>query len=208
MYTPAEFGEQRLEVLHTAIRDTGLATLVSNTASGGFVITHLPLLLDPDPAPYGTLLGHVARANPHWRDAVGASVAIFLGPETYITPSWYETKRSTGRVVPTWNYVAVHAHGTATFFDDPDRLLGIVRRLTEREEGQRTAPWSVDDAPADFVQKQLTAIVGLAIPITALEGKWKMSQNRPAPDRAGVVRGLTAEGQLDLAELVAERKPV
>jgi transcriptional regulator len=204
MYVPKEFSEHRIEVLHGAIREAGLATLVSSTGSGGFSITHLPLLLDPEPAPYGTLLGHVARANPHWREAIGPAVAIFLGPDAYITPNWYETKRTTGRVVPTWNYVAIHAHGTPTFFDDPDRLLTIVRRLTDKQEGGRAAPWSVHDAPSEFVQKQLSFIVGFAMPITALEGKYKMSQNRPAADREGVVQGLAAEGQPEIANLVAD----
>ena len=205
MYVPKEFSEHRIEVLHAAMREAGLATLVSSKGSGGFSITHLPLLLEPEPAPYGTLLGHVARANPHWREGTGPAVAIFLGPDAYITPNWYETKRTTGRVVPTWNYVAIHAFGTPTFFDDPDRLLTIVRRLTDKQGGGRTAPWSVDDAPSEFVQKQLSFIVGFSMPITALEGKYKMSQNRPPADREGVVQGLAAEGQPEVANLVADR---
>ena len=144
MYVPPNFTEDRVPVLHEAIRGIKLGTLVT---LGGeeMIASHVPMLVDPDPAPYGTLRGHIARANPQWRDTSGKvrALAIFLGPDAYITPNWYATKRDTGRVVPTWNYVAIHAHGTATFFDDPDRLLAIVRRLTDRHEGARPAPWAV-----------------------------------------------------------------
>ena len=134
---------------------------------------------------------------------------IFHGPDAYVTPSWYATKRATGKVVPTWNYVAIHASGPISFFDDPDRLLDVVTRLTEREESRRAAPWAVSDAPADFVQGMLNGIIGFALPIARLQGKWKMSQNRPAEDQAGVVAGLQADGRPDVAALVAAvaRKP-
>jgi transcriptional regulator len=141
------------------------------------------------------LYGHLARANPQGREpASGAALAIFSGPDAYVTPSWYATKRETGRVVPTWNYVAVHAYGTAEFFDEADRLLAVVTRLTERHEGARPAPWAVGDAPAEFVAGQLRGIVGLRLPIARLVGKRKMSQNRSAADRAGVAAGLSAGG--------------
>jgi len=201
VYLPPAFRQDRTDVLHDAIRKSGLATLVTLTPDG-LIASHVPLLLDPEPAPYGTLIGHLARPNGQARGAIGDALAIFLGPDAYITPSWYETKRETGKVVPTWNYVAVHAAGPITLFDDPDRLLAVVTRLTERHEDSRAVPWAVSDAPPDFVQGMLRGIVGFSIEITRLEGKWKMSQNRPATDRAGVIAGLAAEGREDVAMIV------
>lgn len=205
MYVPPLFKEDRIERLHEAMRQAGLATLVTLTADG-LIASHVPVLLDPDPAPYGTLLGHLARPNPQAKGAVTGTEAlvIFQGPDAYITPSFYETKRQTGKVVPTWNYVAIHAYGPVTFFNDADRLLQVVTRLTDREEGKRASPWAVTDAPADFIEGMLKGIVGFSLPITRLEGKWKMSQNRPAEDRAGVVDGLLADGDAAVAELVRE----
>jgi transcriptional regulator len=197
------FKEDRIAVLHDAIRASGLATLVTMTPDG-LIASHVPLWLDPDPAPYGTLIGHLARPNPQARGAIGEALAIFQGLDAYITPSWYATKRETGKVVPTWNYVAIHAAGPITFFDDPDHLLDVVTRLTEKQESRRAAPWAVSDAPADFLQGMLKGIVGFAIPLTRLEGKWKMSQNRPAEDRAGVIAGLTADGREEVAALVPD----
>jgi transcriptional regulator len=199
------FKEDRTETLHDAMRQAGLATLVTLTA-GGLIASHVPVLLDPDPAPYGTLLGHLARPNPQAKGAVAGTEAlvIFQGPDAYITPSFYETKRQTGKVVPTWNYVAIHAYGPVAFFNDADRLLQVVTRLTDREEGKRAAPWAVTDAPADFIDGMLRGIVGFSLPIARLEGKWKMSQNRPAEDRAGVVDGLVADGRDVVAALVRE----
>ncbi|HVB67276.1 MAG TPA: FMN-binding negative transcriptional regulator [Acetobacteraceae bacterium] len=212
MYVPAPFREDQIAPLHATIRAAGLATLVTMTADG-LIASHIPVLLDPDPAPYGTLLGHLARPNPQARGAVPGVPALVIvqGPDAYITPNWYETKRRTGAVVPTWNYVAVHAYGEVTFFDDPARLLDIVTRLTDREEARRAAPgmvpgmapWAVGDAPASFIAGMLKGIVGFALPITRLEGKWKMSQNRPPEDRAGVVAGLTDAGRPEVAALVA-----
>jgi transcriptional regulator len=171
----------------------------------GLDATPLPLMLDPTDGPHGSLIGHIARANPQWRttDASQEALAIFSGPDSYIPPSYYETKRLTGKVVPTWNYVTVHARGRISFFQEPEALLDLVRRLTERHEGERSAPWAVSDAPADFIQSQLRAIVGLRMEITALTGKWKMSQNRSPTDRAGVVAGLRADGG-PAAEAVAD----
>lgn len=205
MYVPPLFKEDRIDVLHDAIRQAGLATLVTLT-DAGLIASHVPVLLDPEPAPYGTLLGHLARPNPQAKGAVAGTDAlvIFQGPDAYITPSFYETKRQTGKVVPTWNYVAIHAYGPVTFFNDADRLMDVVTRLTDREEGKRAAPWAVTDAPADFVDGMLKGIVGFSLPITRLEGKWKMSQNRPAEDRAGVVDGLTADGRDVVAALVRD----
>jgi transcriptional regulator len=206
MYVPSNFAEERVPVLHEAIRGIKLGTLVT---LGGeeMIASHVPMLVDPEPAPYGRLLGHIARANPQWRDPSGKvqALAIFLGPNAYVTPSWYATKRATGKVVPTWNYAAIHAYGPVQFFDDAERLLALVTRLTETHERPRAQPWAVSDAPADFVQGMLRAIVGFELPIARLEGKWKMSQNRPAEDRAGVVEGLAHEGAPEVAELVVER---
>lgn len=204
MYVPPAFREDRIETLHAAIREAGLATLVSLGADG-LVASHIPLLLDPGAGPRGTLYGHLARANPQ---AAGGAVdtpalAIFLGPDAYITPAWYETKRQTGKVVPTWNYVAIHAYGSLEFFDDSDRLLALVTRLTVRHETGRAEPWAVGDAPADFIRAQLEGIIGFALPIARIEGKWKMSQNRPAADRAGVAEGLRRDGKDAAAALVA-----
>ena len=203
MYVPPHFNEPNIEVLHDTIRRIGLATLVTLTADG-LIASHVPMLLDPDPAPYGTLLGHVARPNPQARGATPGvhALAIFQGPDAYITPSWYPTKRDNAKVVPTWNYVAIHATGPIEFFPDPDRLRAIVTRLTERQETPRADPWAVTDAPPDYIDAMLKGIVGFALPIARLEGKWKMSQNRPAVDQAGVVAGLAAEGRDAVAALV------
>jgi transcriptional regulator len=202
MYVPAHFAEDRVPVLHQAIQASGLATLVTMTADG-LIASHVPLLLDPAPAPYGTLIGHLARPNPQARPAIGEAMAIFLGPDGYITPSYYATKRETGKVVPTWNYIAIHAYGTLRFIDDPAHLLDIVTRLTNRHETQRASPWAVSDAPAEFTRGMLNGIVGFELTVTRLEGKRKMSQNRPEADRAGVVSGLTEDGCPELARQVA-----
>jgi transcriptional regulator len=203
MYVPTQFREDDIPTVHGAMRAAGLATLVT-TGPDGLVATPLPLLLDPDPAPYGTLHGHIARANPQWQrsDTAADGLAMFMGPDAYVTPSWYATKRETGKVVPTWNYVAVHAYGPVEFYTDPDRLLALVTRLTGRHEGERTHPWAVSDAPDDFIRAQLKGIVGCVLRITRLQGKWKMSQNRVAADRAGVVEGLRADGNDAVAALV------
>lgn len=204
MYMPPAFREERIEVLHAAIREAGLATLVTLTDEG-LIASHVPLLLDPAPAPYGTLIGHLASPNLQATHSVAdvQALAIFQGPDVYVTPNWYATKRETGKVVPTWNYVAIHAYGSIRFFHEPARLLEIVTRLTERHENPRAQPWAVADAPADFVGGMLRGIIGFEIPIARLQGKWKMSQNRPQADRAGVIAGLTEEGREDIAVLVA-----
>jgi transcriptional regulator len=203
VYVPAHFNEDRVAVLHAQMQATGLATLVSMTADG-LIASHAPLLLDPDPAPYGTLIGHFAKANPHARSADPSvqTLVIFQGPDGYITPSYYATKREHGKVVPTWNYTAIHAYGTLEVFDDPARLLAVVTRLTNRHEAGRAQPWAVSDAPDDFIQGMLRGIVGISLPIVRLEGKVKMSQNRPATDIEGVVRGLRQDAQDELAEVV------
>ncbi|NGM21181.1 FMN-binding negative transcriptional regulator [Roseomonas stagni] len=192
MYIPPAFRLDDLPGLHGTIRAAGLANLVTATAEG-LVASPLPLFLDPEDGPFGTLHGHLARANPQWRTpAIGQAMAVFMGPDAYVSPSWYPSKQEHHRVVPTWNYVTVHAYGAAEFYEDPDRLLALVTRLTERHESPRPAPWAVFDAPADFIRGQLKGIVGLRLPIARLEGKRKLSQNRSAEDRAGVRTALAA----------------
>ena len=192
MYIPPAFRDDDHESLAATIRAARLATLVTATEEGPLA-TPLPLFLDESEGEHGVIYGHVAKANPQWRvRPLGEGLAIFMGPDGYVTPAWYQTKLETGKVVPTWNYVAVHAYGPVEFFEDADRLLQVVTRLTNLHEGERASPWSVSDAPPDFIQSQLKGIVGLRMPLTRLEGKRKMSQNRNAADRAGVVSGLSA----------------
>jgi transcriptional regulator len=211
MYLPPQFREDDVPSLHAAIREIAFGTLVT-VGADGLTASHVPMLVDPEPAPYGTLLGHVARANPQWQGARLdiEALAMFVGPNSYVTPSWYPTKRETGKVVPTWNYVAIHAYGPVQFFDDADRLLALVTRLTETHESPRAAPWAVSDAPPAFVSSMLRAIVGFAVPIARLEGKWKMSQNRNEADLAGVRAGLARERGPDhdaVAAAMAPREP-
>lgn len=191
MYLPKHFEETRVETLHELIRTHPLGALVA-LGPGGLDANHVPFEVDPGPAPFGTLRAHVARANPVWKEAAGAEVLVlFQGPEIYISPSWYPTKQETARVVPTWNYAVVHAHGRLRAVEDRDWLRAFVTRLTDRHEEGRPDPWKVTDAPADYVEAMLGGIVGLEIPLTRLVGKWKVSQNRPASDQAGVVEGLS-----------------
>ena len=203
MYVPAHFAEDRLPILHDAIRAGGLANLVTLTADG-LMATPLPLMLDPAAGPYGTLFGHVARANPQWRisDPAVPALAIFMGPDAYVSPSFYATKQETGRVVPTWNYVTIHAYGPAVFSEDLKELRDAVTRLTNRHEAGRAAPWAVTDAPAPFVDGQLKGIVAFRMEITRLQGKWKASQNRNEADRAGVRTGLAADGADAMVRLI------
>lgn len=191
MYVPSHFAETRVEVLHQLIRAHTLATLVT-LSSDGLNANHIPMLLDTDPAPFGTLRGHVARANHLWRDFSSEieALAIFQGPEAYITPSWYPTKQETGKVVPTWNYAVVHAYGTLRIIEDQAWLHDLVTRLTDEQEAKKPDSWQVADAPQDYVDSLLKAIVGIEINITRLQGKWKMSQNQSAANRAGVINGL------------------
>ncbi len=208
MYLPRQFREERVPVLHDAIAHAGIATFVT-TVQGRLEASHVPMLLERDEGALGTLYGHVARANRQWDvgpDPVPA-LAMFLGPDAYVSPSWYPTKQRTGEVVPTWNYVAVHAQGAVRFFDDPDRLLALVSKLTALHEGPRATPWKVSDAPEAFIRSQLRAIVGFALAIERLEGKWKMSQNRSQEDRDGVADGLERAGRPDVAALLKERPP-
>jgi transcriptional regulator len=213
MYIPASYAERDLPTLIAFLERHPFAALVTASESTGLLATHLPLVLDRDAAAPGTLLGHLARANPHYRQiASGATEAmvIFTGPNAYITPEWYPAKQEHGRVVPTWNYVAVHAYGTVCLRDDPAFLRQHLEALTSRHEADRAKPWQVSDAPEEFIAQQMKAIVGFELKIARLEGKWKMSQNRSGADIDGVIRGLGAsEAQADraVAALVAERRP-
>ena len=214
MYLPAQFKEDRIPILHDLIRAHPFATLITLDASG-VVANHLPMELDATAGPFGTLRGHVARGNPMWKaprlDV--ESLAVFQGAQHYITPSYYATKAATGKVVPTWNYAAVHAYGTLRVIDDPVWLRAFVEQLTDRHEAAHAAAsgdvaWKVGDAPEAFIATMVGAIVGIELPIARIEGKWKVSQNRPAEDRAGVVAGLSRgddPAQQAMAALVRER---
>lgn len=201
MYEPAHFAETRVEVLHQLIREHPLAALVTLDATE-LNANHIPFEVDAAPAPFGTLRGHVARANPVWRNYSREveALAIFQGVQHYITPSWYPTKQETGKVVPTFNYIVVHAYGPLRVIEDRAWLRGLVGRLTDRHEASRAQPWKVSDAPDDYVEKMLGAIVGIEIPVTRLVGKWKVSQNQPAANRDGVIKGL---GELPDADAAA-----
>ena len=213
MYTPAHFAETRPEVLHTLIAAHPLGTLVT-LGSAGLDANHIPFEIDPTPtpaAPLGTLRAHVARANPVWKDFRPDldSLVIFQGPQAYISPTWYvESKPAHGKVVPTWNYCVVHIHGPLRAVDDRNWLRGQLDRLVHRHEAAQPKPWHIADAPPNFIEQQIAAIVGIEIPIARLVGKWKVSQNRPHGDRPGIVDGLARQGTdaaTAMASLVQER---
>jgi transcriptional regulator len=214
MYLPAHFKEDRLPVLHDLIRAHPLAMLVTLDDSG-LVANHIPMKIDAEAGKLGTLRCHVARANPVWRShrSEVEAIIVFQGVQGYISPAYYPSKAATGKVVPTWNYVTVHAHGPLCAIEDVAWLRRFVEQLTDRHEADRTRatgepPWKVSDAPPAFVDSQLKAIVGIEIPISRIEGKWKASQNRSPEDRAGVVDGLGKGDdpmQHAMAELVRER---
>jgi len=200
MHRPSAFREDRTDVLHALMRRHPFATLVTQLG-GEPVVSHLPMLLNGEPRPRGTLHGHLARANAEIAKDHGelSATAVFHGPHGYVSPSWYPSKLEHGRVVPTWNYAVVHARGLLQRIDDADWLRSLIRRLTDTHEARFAEPWSIDDAPADFVDGLLPGIdgllpgiVGLSLRIESLEGKWKLSQNRPPADRDGVVAALTA----------------
>ncbi len=209
MYIPPHFREERIDILHGLIGQHSLAALVTLGADG-LLANHVPLIVEPGPGPLGTLRGHLSKANRQWKDSLSnvQALAIFQGPSAYITPSWYPSKLETGQVVPTYNYAVVHAHGTLATFDDPDLLEAHLRKLTNAHEAAFADRWSVDDAPASFIRDMLKGIVGIEIPIERLEGKWKLSQNRTAPDRAGTIEGLTATSspaQAEMAEWMSRK---
>ncbi|MER8373796.1 FMN-binding negative transcriptional regulator [Mesorhizobium sp. M1406] len=196
MYEPPHFRETRPDILHGLIRAHPLGLLISNGPEGP-VANAIPFLLDADVGPNGRLRAHLARANPQWRlladNPASPVLVVFQGSDAYVTPSWYETKRETGKVVPTWNYAIVQVRGTVTVMDDQDWLARQIADLTASQEGTRETPWAVTDAPAPFIQSQIKGIIGLEIEISEIHGKWKVSQNRPVADRVGVAQGLESE---------------
>jgi transcriptional regulator len=203
MYVPSAFAptDDDVEALLLRHRAADLVT----AGPDGLTATMLPFLYDPARR---TLRGHLARNNDHWRTADGAAALVIVrGPDAYVSPSWYATKAEHGRVVPTWNYVTAHVHGVVSVHDDPAWVAALVRELTERHETGRPAPWSVDDAPAKFFAGQLRAIVGVELAIERIEAKFKLSQNRPAADVDGVIKGLRADGDVESAAAVdAQRR--
>lgn len=207
MYQPPHFREERLDVLHTLIRTHPFGAMVT-LGDDGLVANHYPFVIDPSQGPFGRLRAHMSRANTQWRELDGSreALVIFQGTDSYITPSWYPSKAETGKAVPTWNYAIVHVHGRPRAMHDPEWLMRHVGELTSQHEAGRAEPWSLADAPADFLEGMLKGIVGVELEISRIEGKWKTSQNRPEADRAGVVRGLTEQGDersLAMAEMVA-----
>ena len=203
MYVPTAFAETDQGKLHDFIEAYSFGLLVSTHLGEPFA-THLPFLLERDAGPHGTLVGHMARANPHWQDLAGRPVlAVFSGPHAYVSPTWY----GSGDVVPTWNYVAVHASGTCRLVDDPGDLAGILARTVAAYERSLPNPWGIDTG-SEFFRKKVRAVVGFRVEIGRLEGKWKLSQNQPRERREGVIRVLEkAEGQeaKEVARLMAER---
>ncbi len=195
MYNPPVFQFSDLTDIHRTMRHARTATLVTAT-DDGLVGTQIPIILDDQEGERGTLYAHVARANPQWRLVPRCDgLAIFNGPEAYVTPSWYATKRKTHKVVPTWNYVAIHAYGPVEFFEDENRLLTVVTRLTDLHENARADRWAVRDAPADFIKSQLKGIIGVRMPIARIDAKRKLSQNRSPADRAGIIQGLSTSNR-------------
>lgn len=208
MYQPPAFKEERIETLHALIRAHPLATLTT-AGAGGLLANLVPFTLVNE-GDRGTLRCHVARGNDQVEalKAGAETLVIFQGPEAYITPSWYASKKEHGRVVPTWNYVVVQVRGTPRLIEDPAWIREQIGHLTSIHEGQRAKPWDVSDAPDSYIAGQIKAIVGVEIPIARIEGKWKASQNRPEADRQGVEAGLRQDGVHDMASLVAEKKKV
>jgi transcriptional regulator len=206
MYTPPSFKQRDLAAIHEMMVRIGFVSLVTNTANG-LVATQAPVLLDAGHGEHGRLRGHIARANPQWKTATDQeALAIFAGPNGYVSPQWYATKREHGRVVPAWNYVAVHAYGRVRFSEDRDLLLDIVTQLTQRHEAASEQPWKVSDAPADYVEGLLKAIVAFEMPISRIETSWKLSQNRSDADRIGAMQGLRERG-CEVAEEMAKTFP-
>ena len=195
MYVPKHFEETDEGILRQLILTHPLGALVTLTHHG-LDANHIPFLVRAEPAPFGTLHGHIARANPLWRDFYPdvEALVIFQGPDTYISPTLYPSKGEHGKVVPTWNYVVVHAHGTMRIIDDPGWTRAHLEELVTAFETRRPVPWKVTDAPADYIEKMVGVVIGLEIPIQRLIGKWKVSQNRTARDRKGVIEGLETEG--------------
>jgi transcriptional regulator len=209
VYVPKANEETRVEVMHALMRAHPLASLVTLN-SGELFATHLPMVVHEGGGEFGVLRGHVARANPQWKDfdASVEALAIFAGPQHYITPTWYPSKHETGKEVPTWNYAVVHACGPLRVVEDAEWLMAHLESLTDEQEAGRTAPWKVSDAPAEYVRQLVNGIVGLEVVVRRLEGKWKVSQNKREPEKRGVISGLAALGTDESAAmraLVAER---
>ena len=200
MYLPRHFEQNDAAVLAEAMHAHPLATLIVATTEGP-TADLIPLEFHPELGAHGTLRGHVARANPLWRAAGASVLAVFHGPQAYVSPNWYPSKREHGKVVPTWNYTMVQARGALRAVDDAPWLRALVGRLTEHHEAQQVQPWSVSDAPDDYVQQMLKAIVGIEIVLTSLIGKWKVSQNRSAADREGVATGVPDAAMAALVRL-------
>ena len=202
MYLPKHFEQPDPALLAALMHERPLATLIVATPAGP-TADLIPLEFHPDQGTQGTLRGHVARANPLWRHAGAAALAVFHGPQAYVSPNWYPSKREHGKVVPTWNYTMVQARGVLRVVDESPWLRDLVGRLTQRHESAQPAPWAVSDAPDDYVQQMLGAIVGIEIELAALTGKWKVSQNRSAADRHGVAVRLVGATADDNAQAMA-----
>ena len=201
MYQPPHHREDRLEVQHSLIRSHPLGLLISS-GTEGLLANAIPFLLQPSTGAFGTLQAHMARGNSQWRNLDGQKVlVVFQGPQAYVSPSFYETKRETGKVVPTWNYAMVQARGIANVHADAAWLDKQILALTSQHEGRRSPSWAVGDAPRAFIETQLKGIIGVEIEIQHIEGKWKVSQNRPEPDRRGVAEGLANDAP-EMVELV------
>lgn len=205
MYIPKLFEEKRLDVLHSFVREHPFGALVVLSADG-LDANHLPFEIDTDSGPFGTLHCHVSRSNPVWRDfsPTTEALAIFQGPNTYITPTWYPSKQETGKDVPTWNYIIVHARGPLRVIDDVRHVRAHLEKLVTRNEAGRPHPWRITDAPEDYVNKQLSLIVGIEIPLTSLVGKWKLGQNRLLHDRHGMLKGLLEANTPETVAMAAE----
>lgn len=208
MYVPKHYEVSDVSVLHALIGDEPLGAWVTEI-DGELSVNHIPFLIEPHLGEHGTLTGHVAKANPVWRSfsKEKESLVIFQGPRAYISPSWYPSKSASGKVVPTWNYAVVHAYGSPRAIEERDWLLRHVSRQTDVREAGQAHPWKVSDAPDDFVEKMVAAIVGIEIPITRLVGKWKVSQNRGQADKLGAVAGLLDRGDdqsLAMAALIKQ----
>lgn len=194
MYVVSHFAEENSSVLRAYLVEHPFAALAVKPVEG-LSVDHLPLEFDASPVPEGRLLGHVARSNPLWREfESGPALAIFSAHQAYVSPDWYESKAVDPRVVPTWNYAAVHVSGTLRFFHDVDRIVDLLARMTERFESVRPNPWQMTDVPADHIRKLVGAVVGVELAIDRIVGKWKLSQNRSREDRDGVMTGLRLEG--------------
>ena len=211
MYIPAHFEENRRDVLDALIAAQPFGALVTHGPSG-LDANHIPFEFEPANGPFGTLRAHVARANPVWQEAAAApdALVIFQGPSAYISPTWYPSKHETHRQVPTWNYIVVHAHGRIVVRDDEDYVRGVVARLTRKMEAGEPVPWKMSDAPADYLQQMLGAIVGIEIPVTKLVGKWKLSQNKAAADIEGAgntLRARAGDAQQAVGQAMLDARP-